>query len=345
MKDGKIMLFSIIVPVYNVEKYLDECIQSIISQNEFINGNCELVLVDDGSTDNSGVICDKYQEKYPNTITVYHNENQGLLLTRRFGFNKAKGKYIINCDSDDKLEENSLEILHEIIDRYQAPDVILYNYNTYDGVNKIARSLNLFSEKESSLVPKEEVLRKFFYIPSVMSMWGKCCKRICIDLNKDYRQYKQIGNGEDSLQTVEIFDNANSFVYLNQVLYDYRKGSGMTGKFDSNFYANHRVIINQMEKRKNQWALKDFDKLMTIKVLTTIGRSITQSRYCKNMSLKEHVNYLKILAEDDFFRKYVKLFPAVKKRLQNDYVILVKLLSAKKYLLIVVLLRIKNLTD
>lgn len=80
------MLFSIIVPVYNVEKYLDECLESIVLQIEMFPNACEVILINDGSTDSSGKICDKYKEKYPNIIKVYHNSNQGLLLTRRCGF-------------------------------------------------------------------------------------------------------------------------------------------------------------------------------------------------------------------------------------------------------------------
>ena len=97
------MLFSIVVPVYNVEKYLDECLKSIITQITGSEFKAEVILVDDGSTDSSGAICDAYAEKYSESVKVFHKKNEGLLQTRRYGLEKAKGEYIINCDSDDCL--------------------------------------------------------------------------------------------------------------------------------------------------------------------------------------------------------------------------------------------------
>ena len=98
------MLFSIVIPVYNVEQYLNECVDSILSQMNDINNDCEILLVDDGSTDGSGRRCDKYQRENSEIIKVFHKKNEGLLATRRFGYKKASGDYIINCDSDDMLE-------------------------------------------------------------------------------------------------------------------------------------------------------------------------------------------------------------------------------------------------
>ena len=80
------MLFSIIVPVYNVENYLEECIESIIDQIIELPNECELLLIDDGSTDLSGKICDRYGLKYPNIVKVFHNNNQGLLLNKTIWF-------------------------------------------------------------------------------------------------------------------------------------------------------------------------------------------------------------------------------------------------------------------
>ena len=94
------MLFSVLIPVYNTSKYLDECINSVLSQTE---KNFEIVLLNDGSTDNSGDICDSYAEKYPDFIRVIHKENEGLMMTRRRGFKEAKGDYFICLDSDDYL--------------------------------------------------------------------------------------------------------------------------------------------------------------------------------------------------------------------------------------------------
>lgn len=92
--------FSIIVPVYNVENYLRQCIQSVLDQKKI---TYELILVDDGSTDSSGAICDDFQLKFPKVIKVYHKENQGQSAARNFGIDHATGKYLFFLDSDDYL--------------------------------------------------------------------------------------------------------------------------------------------------------------------------------------------------------------------------------------------------
>ena len=113
--EEEFLLFSIIIPVFNVEKYLEECLLSIIGQTDEISEGCEIILINDGSTDDSAKICDEYERKYPELIKVFHRSNHGLLLTRRFGYQHAVGRYIINCDSDDSLEPIALEVLKDAI--------------------------------------------------------------------------------------------------------------------------------------------------------------------------------------------------------------------------------------
>ena len=107
----KIPLFSILVPVYNVEKYLKECIESVLKQTYT---NYEVILINDGSTDNSGKICNDYAEKY-SQIRVYHQENRGLMLARKQGILKASGKYCLFLDSDDYYAETLLEQVEKYI--------------------------------------------------------------------------------------------------------------------------------------------------------------------------------------------------------------------------------------
>ena len=100
-------LISVIIPVYNVEKYLPGCIDSIIEQTY---RNLEIILINDGSPDNSGEICKKYAEKYP-FFKYYEKENEGLSRTRNFGIQHAEGKYFVFLDPDDELTNSSLKNL------------------------------------------------------------------------------------------------------------------------------------------------------------------------------------------------------------------------------------------
>ena len=106
------LMISVIVPVYNTEQYLPRCIESILSQSFT---DFELLLIDDGSTDGSGAICDEYAKK-DYRIRVFHQENQGSAASRQFGFEKAKGLYITSVDSDDWVESQYLESLVNIAD-------------------------------------------------------------------------------------------------------------------------------------------------------------------------------------------------------------------------------------
>lgn len=338
------MLFSIVVPIYNVEKYIEDCLESIIYQidNE---KNYEIILVDDGSTDRSGLICDEYQRRHPNFIMVYHNTNHGLLWTRRFGFKQAKGDYVINCDSDDLLEDEALVKLKKIVKKYKYPDIVIYNHNIYDGKNKTIAFKDIFTSNKDCIVEKKDVLKEFLCYHSIVSVCGKMIKRDCIDAEKKYQQFGRISTGEDTLQSIEFFSNAKTFVYLNETIYNYRCGSGMTGKFDENYYFTFKKIFEEIEKQSEKWEVPNFDELFAIKVLQTAGRAITQSRYNHWKFMREHIEYLGKIREDRMLQENTKYLDKVKDKLQKDHYILLKLLKYNLNVIIVLLLNMKNMTD
>lgn len=120
------MFFSVVVPVYNVEKYLRECVDSILSQTFT---DFELILVDDGSKDSSGAICDEYAQK-DNRVKVIHKENGGLSDARNFGTDAANGEYVVYVDSDDYISGN--DFLEKIYEKaQQGADIICYKFRKY----------------------------------------------------------------------------------------------------------------------------------------------------------------------------------------------------------------------
>ena len=124
-------LISVVVPVYNVEKYIDKCINSIINQTY---KNLEIILVDDGSPDNCGNICDEYAKK-DNRIIVIHKENGGVSSARNIGIKNAKGKWITFVDSDDWIENDYVEKLSKIGIQNKA-EVVLCGYNRINNNDK-----------------------------------------------------------------------------------------------------------------------------------------------------------------------------------------------------------------
>lgn len=122
------MFFSVIVPVYKVEKYLRKCIDSIIGQTF---SDFEVILVDDGSPDMCPAICDEYAEK-DGRIKVVHKENGGLASARQAGIKECSGEYVLNLDSDDAIETDTLEIAYDIIKKYDC-DIVSFAYKWVKG--------------------------------------------------------------------------------------------------------------------------------------------------------------------------------------------------------------------
>lgn len=163
-------LISIIVPVYNVEKYIDRCIKSLLSQRYT---NIEIILVDDGSTDNSGKICDVYS-KYDNRVKVVHKKNGGQASARNAGLDLMLGKYVAFVDSDDFISESYIAILYSLMKKYSADISIC-------GFSKVYESKNCYDipQSDCSNFPvreysyKEAIYSVFYQKKLDCSLWGK----------------------------------------------------------------------------------------------------------------------------------------------------------------------------
>lgn len=122
---GMALILSIIVPVFNVERYLAKCLDSLLSQ-DIDQDSYEIILIDDGSTDSGGEICDRYASKHEN-IRVFHQKNQGLSVARNEGINKAEGKYVLFVDSDDFLQERVLGVLVRKMEEFEL-EILRFQY-------------------------------------------------------------------------------------------------------------------------------------------------------------------------------------------------------------------------
>lgn len=204
-------LISIIIPVYNVEKYIEECIKSVINQTY---KKLEIILVDDGSTDNSGKICDEYSKK-DDRIIVVHKKNGGVSDARNYGIEVAKGKYISFIDSDDYIEKDMYEFLYNLIKNEDAQISCCGKYIVYDNKTE------LYVKKDVKEVMNSQqailMLCNFGYMGH--STYAKLYKK---ELFKEIK-YPKIKNGEDIGTTYKVFDNANKIVYDSTPKYYYRQ--------------------------------------------------------------------------------------------------------------------------
>lgn len=206
---------SIIVPVYNVEKYLSEAINSVIEQTY---KNIEILLIDDGSTDNSGKICDMYLEKDAR-IKVFHQENKGLSGARNTGLKNATGKYIMFLDSDDKFELNACELLYNAIEETKA-DYVIANYINIDEDGTKWENPVFSKEKYQSFKLSIKDYEKSFYIMN-SGVWNKIFRKSFID-SLDLKFVERLP-AEDAIFTTYCFIKSENVYYIPDIVYQYRQ--------------------------------------------------------------------------------------------------------------------------
>lgn len=210
--------FSLILPVYNVEAYLKECIDSILSQDF---EDYEIILVDDGASDRCPEICDGYAEKYAN-IKVIHKINGGLSSARNAGLEIARGEYIWWVDSDDWIEESSLRRLFDVSSQ-SGPEIVKFRYFRSACDEKI-----LCGKMEGGIYKSEDMLRKyrdeaFLNAGSFcLSAWGHVYKRAFLQENNFlFISEREIGS-EDYLFNLQAMLKLRHVIVVEDALYNYR---------------------------------------------------------------------------------------------------------------------------
>ena len=211
-----------------MEKYLGRCLDSILAQTY---RNFEVILCDDGSTDQSGRICDRYAERY-SQVRVIHKENEGLLHTRRRLFHEAKGEYFQCVDSDDWVAPNLLEEAVKAGEKTQC-DVVMFGYmQVDDDGTELARGEELYPdgtvfERES----RKALCRDFAVTLKLNHLWDKLIRRELIRTDEERDEiYQENVYGEDKLQLLAVFRRAKRFCYVSQPLYYYRRSANGMGR-------------------------------------------------------------------------------------------------------------------
>lgn len=204
-------LISVIIPIYNAEKYLEKCIESILIQTY---KDFELILVDDGSKDNSGKICNEYAEK-DSRIRVIHKKNAGVSAARNTGIENAKGEFIAFVDSDDWLEKNSLKILHREITEQNA-DLAA---GSFERITRKGRQRHTF---KSALYCGDEIAENITELIGLLCgpVWGKLFRRDNI-VNEQIRFNPEIPMLEDNYFLMTYLQFCKRIILKNEVVYNY----------------------------------------------------------------------------------------------------------------------------
>ncbi|MCR5449551.1 MAG: glycosyltransferase [Solobacterium sp.] len=228
---------SIIVPVYNAEKELPECLDSIVGQKE---ADFELLLIDDGSKDGSWNVVQEYAKKDPR-IKTYHQENQGITATRRTAVNMTSGDYIWFIDDDDIITPGSIARLTAVLDE-KKPDVLWFGY-----------SVNFMEENYSFVctLPERtyehtlEAVHNFFATDSFNMYWNKLYKA---DMLRNHDEFFPIGKDQsgDLIFNCEVFSRAGKVTVCPDVIYQYQKRSKET--MVNRFLPDSEKILNDKEE-------------------------------------------------------------------------------------------------
>ena len=244
-------LISIIIPVYNIDSYLKECLDSILVQTY---QNFEIILVDDGSTDSSFKICNEYAYK-DKRIKIYQQNNQGSGIARNTGLKFAKGNYVTYIDGDDFIPKNYLEVLLS----FASNDTIPIAYHMFLNSDEYNVELNDKYKRIERIIQHKDILKEFFLDPTYTGAWGKL---IPIEYMKDLSF--PTGILEDVPVTYKILLKANKLVVTNMTnyLYRIREGSIMNENNDEKYFnqvkRTFQVLSQLKEEKFKYYSLRSF---------------------------------------------------------------------------------------
>lgn len=241
------MKVSFILPIYNVEKYLSECVESILAQTY---SDFEILLVDDGSPDNCPALCDEWAKK-DNRIKALHKPNGGLSDARNYGLEHAQGDYVVFVDSDDFwVNKDCLQRLMNVVDAHPECDFIGFNCSYYYSDTKTYNKWVAYDESLSKPTDKDNVLRSLVASGTFpMSACLKVLKRkALLEINLNFIKGLL---SEDIPWFIDLLEGAKKCMFINDYIYAYRQGvvGSISNSFNvRNFNSILRIIDNELQK-------------------------------------------------------------------------------------------------
>ncbi|MGN9066977.1 glycosyltransferase family 2 protein [Ligilactobacillus agilis] len=332
---------TVIVPVYNVEQYLDRCVNSILNQTY---RNLEIILLDDGSTDNSGKLCDSYKDE---RIVVVHKKNEGLGLTRNVGIKKATGKYIVFIDSDDYIDTTMIENLYLDLKKNNADTCIGGFKRIYK--DRVVNSVNPYAGK---IVEKNEiltsVLSKMFgksgnnndYLE--MSVWKVLFSRDIIVRNRIFFPSEREFISEDIIFDTEYYSNANRVYMSSDVGYNYCDNEGtLTTRYNPNRFELQEKLYLELDARAKKLGIYENVKARIDTTLVAIARySIKlEQKFSKQNGRRKAFSNIKRICNNSTLEKVLldyNLEESKKSKVVND------LIKNKNYHLLWYTMLLKN---
>ena len=319
---------SIIVPVYGVEKYIDKCLDSLVKQSL---KEIEIIVVNDGTKDNSQKIIDKYVKKYPDKIKSYIKENGGQGSARNYGLKKAMGEYIGYVDSDDFVEKDMYKKLYNKAIENDYDIVVCGNYNVSEDYK--TKNIDIFTNYYNT------DLENLFF--GKMAVWNKIYKRDILIKNK--LEFKEKVWYEDLAFTLKAIMNSNSFAFIDEPLYDYliREGSTMN---NSNVQRNLEIldafndILSYIQHNKKEEYFSKIEFLaidhIYISAIVRVLKAETDDKV-KRETINKLIDYMNTSFPNYKNNKYINT-------LSKNRKIIYKLINIKMYGLINLIFKVKK---
>jgi len=323
---------SVIVPVYNIEKYIDKNLNSLVNQTY---QNIEIIVVNDGTKDNSEEIINRYLKLYGEKIKYYKKKNGGLSSARNYGLSKSSGKYIIFIDGDDYVEPNLIEKLYNSCKENDSDIAICDIFDHYENLDKINIYKNFVPENYVSIYDdKRQLLNRF-------AAWNKIFKK---DLfNEKTMRFEEGKIYEDLRLIPKLYLEANKISYVKEPLYHYiiREGSIMTSsgiKKNMDIISAFRDIVDYFKKKNVYDKFKDEIEYLVIDhaLIASCVRVVKMSNF---KDLKKNVEpFIKYVNENFpnyFNNKYYSEITKNKK-------IVLKLIQMKRFKLLKLILMLRG---
>lgn len=324
-------IVSVIIPVYNVEKYLNRCVDSVLNQN--IN-NLEIILVNDGSLDQSPQICDMYAEKHKH-VKVIHKNNGGLSSARNAGLSMARGKYIFFLDSDDWIDENTLLELVNLADKYEV-DFVRFRpmYAGWPGITD-GTLCDFGTEKgmKEGVYDKKRIIKdiypRLFATPDlklgvIVAAWRSLYNRKFI-VGNELKFYNDIKYSEDTIFSANVVMAAEKFYYLDGARYYHYffNPSSITKSFKADRWESYKKLVKAFEHDFSDNNEYDFSAQLWLQKIYCIVSALGQRGLIKNQ--KERHEYCKVICNDPVTVKSMCHIKLVKGTLKlKIYLLLIK---------------------
>lgn len=324
--------YSVIVPVYNVENYLPRCIDSLLAQNY---ADLEILLIDNGSNDQSGQICENYAAQFSN-ITAYHIPNKGVGSARNFGLSKAKGEFICFVDADDYLVGNLFSDVESQLD--SQLDLLVFSY-----YNSIEKNLSEI-DRSAKILPTEgkkdksdfiALFQELFLTDMMYTVWNKIYRREFLEEHQIVFESYELG--EDVRFNLSVYQHVNTVFLVKSAYYVYVSGrvDSAMGQYNPNRMNYQLEELGKVDQLMISWNSHDDQFIDQIKARILMSNIQNISKQKMSLSKKRH--YVEVLCRNQ------EMIALLKKATSPLHPLVRRLLHFRMYLTVIFLKKLQTL--